>query len=111
MRLRCSSRRPLKRGKIPSCDFGMGVIGAERLLADGQRALQKRRGALVGALVVTEPGEVVQRVGDIGVTGVERLLPDGQRALVMRCGALLGALGVIERGEVVQRGGDITKAR
>jgi hypothetical protein len=107
MRLRSSFRRSSKRRKILPCGFGMGVIRAERLLADGQRALVKRCGALIGALGVIESGEVVQRSGDIGVTGAERLLIDGQRALVKRCGTLIGALGVIECGEVVQRGGDI----
>ena len=107
MRLRSAFRRLSKRRKIFSCDFGMRVIGAERLLPDGQRALEERSGALIGALGVIEPGEVVQRVGHVGVIGAECLLADGQRALIKRSGALIGALGVIECGKVVQRAGDI----
>ena len=54
MRLRSSFRRLLKRRKIASCDFGIGMIGAEHLLPDGQRALIKRAGALMGALALIE---------------------------------------------------------
>ncbi len=98
MRLRSSFRRLSKRRKIPSCGFGLGVIGAKRLLPDGQRALVKRSGSLTGALGLIETGEVVQRLRGIGVIGAERLLPDGQCALEKRSGALIGALGEIESG-------------
>src|SRR5712671_1495981 len=54
----------------------IGVDGAERLLANRQRALVERLRLGIVALGFVEHGQVVQAHGDIGVVGAERLLPD-----------------------------------
>ena len=72
----------------------IGVVGAQRLLADGERALVERLGLGVAALGAVERGQVVERGADIGVVGAQRLLADGERALVERLGLGVAALGV-----------------
>ena len=76
----------------------IGVVGAEHLLANRQRALVERFRLSIVALGFAERGQVVQARGHIGVVGAERLLPDGQRALEERLGLGVGALGVVEVG-------------
>ena len=60
------------------------MLGAERLLADRQRALVERPRAGKVALVLKQAGEVVEARRRIGMLGAERLLADRQRALVER---------------------------
>ena len=62
------------------------MLGAEGLLADGERALVERLGLGVAAGVPVEQAQVVERVGDVGMLGAEGLLVDGERALVQRLG-------------------------
>ena len=80
------------------------MLGTERLLADGERALEERLGLGVGAGGLVEHGEIVERGRDVGMLGAERLLADGERALVERLGLGVGAGGLVERGEIVERG-------
>ena len=56
----------IESGEVVQRTRDMGVVGAERLLRDGQRALIERQGALIGALGAIEPGEVVQRCATTG---------------------------------------------
>ena len=70
----------------------IGVVCAERLLLDRQRALVERLGVGVLALVCVHDGQVVEGVGHIGVVCAERLLLDRQRALVEPLGVGVLAL-------------------
>ena len=76
------------------CDIG--VVGAQRLLVDRQRALIERLGLGVAALVLVQQGQVVERCSHIGVVGAERLLADRQRALEERLGLGVAALGLVQ---------------
>ena len=67
------------------------MLGAEHLLADGERALVERLGLRVGAGGAVELGEMVERAGSVGMLGAERLLSDGERALVERLSLRVGA--------------------
>ena len=85
---------------------GVGMLGAERLLADRQRPLVERPRAGEVALGLKQAGEVVEARGGRGMLGAERLLVDRQRPLVERPRAGEVALGVKQAGEVVEaRGG------
>ena len=57
------------------------MLGAERLLADRQRALEERPRAGEVALGLKQEGEVVEARRGVGMLGAERLLADRQRAL------------------------------
>ena len=73
----------------------IGVVCAERLLPDRQRALVERLGVGVLALVLVHDGQVVEGRGHVGVVCAERLLLDRQRALVERLG--VGVLALLAR--------------
>ena len=83
-----------------------GVIGAKRVLFDGQRAFQHEFGVRVTALRKVESAEVVQSVGEIGVIGTERLLVDQCGTTVQQLGDLVLAFRTIDLGEVVGIRGD-----
>ena len=55
------------------------MLGAQRLLPDGQRPLVARLRLGIAALGMVELRQVVEARGDIGMLGAEHLLPDGQR--------------------------------
>jgi ABC transporter substrate binding protein len=57
------------------------MLGAERLLADGQRALVERPCPGKVALVAKQGGEVVEAPPRTGMLGAKHFLADGQRAL------------------------------
>ncbi len=78
------------------------MLGAEGLLIDRQRALEKRLNLGVLALLVVQPGEVVEAGGDGGMPGAEGLLLDCQRALVEWLGVGVAPLGAVQLGEVVE---------
>ena len=65
----------------------IGVVFAERLLADRQRALVEYLGVGVLALRPAYNGQVVKNLSHIGVVCAERLLADRQRALQECLGA------------------------
>lgn len=67
----------------------MGMIRAERLLLDHQRALEERLCLLVLALGAVKLREVVQAGGDSGMSGPERLLGDPLCLLRHLAGALI----------------------
>ena len=77
------------------------MLGAERLLADRQRALVERPRASEVALGLKQIGEVVEARRRIGMLGAERLLADRQRALIERPRPREVALGLKQDGEVV----------
>ena len=60
------------------------MLGAERLLADRQRALVERPRLSKVALVPEQDGEVVEARRRMGMLGAERLLVNRQRALEER---------------------------
>ena len=62
----------------------VGMLGAERLLVDRQRALEERPRAGEVALGLKQEGEVVEARRRLGMLGAERLLADRQRALEER---------------------------
>ena len=68
-------------GQVVERGADVGVVGAQRLLADGERALVERLGLGVAALVAVQRGQVVERGADIGVVGAQRLLADGEARL------------------------------
>jgi hypothetical protein len=65
--------------KVSSHDGGIGMLGAERLLADRQRALVERPRRRKIVLRLKQAGEVVEALPSIGMVGAERLLADRQR--------------------------------
>ena len=74
------------------------MLGAEGLLADGERALEQRLGLGVAAGVSVEQAQVVERGGEVGMLGAEGPLADGERAPVAaarprRSGRCLGRAG------------------
>ena len=80
----------------------IGVVCAERLLADRQRALVEPLGVGVLALLLVHVGQVVEGAGHVGVVCAERLLLDRQRALVERLGVGVLALVLVHAGQVVE---------
>ena len=70
------------------------MLGAERLLADGERAPAERVGLRVATALAREGGERLERGRHFGMLGAERLLGDRERAAGERLGpgpaALLG---------------------
>ena len=70
------------------------MLGAERLLADRERALVERACAGEIALVQEQVARLLRLVADVGMLGAERLLADRQRALVERPRAGEIALGL-----------------
>ena len=87
------------------------MLGTERLLPDGERALIERLGLRVLALGMVEQRQVVEARGHIGMLGAEGLLPDGERALIERLGLRVLALGMVERRQVVEARGHIGDVR
>ena len=71
------------------------MLGAERLLADRQRALVERPRHRKLALGLKQAGEVAEARRRIGMLGAERLLADRQRALEERPRRRKVALGLI----------------
>ena len=55
------------------------MLGAERRLANGERALEERTGFRVLPRLAQALGERVEALGDERVAGAERLLAQGQR--------------------------------
>ena len=80
----------------------IGMIRAERLLVNRQRALVQRLGLRVLALGEVEPSQVVAARGYIGVIGTQSFLINRQRALVQRLGLRVLALGFVEQSQAVQ---------
>ncbi len=74
----------------------IGMVRAERLLGNRQRALEKRLGLRVLALVVVERSEIAQARAYKGMIRAECLLGNRQRALVEWLGPRVLALGVVE---------------
>ena len=68
------------------------MLGAQRLLPDGERPLVERLGLRIGARGSVEHGEIVEARGRVGMLGAQRLLPDGERPLIERLGLRIGAL-------------------
>jgi hypothetical protein len=62
----------------------IGMVGAEHLLADRQRALVERSRPGEITLGLEQKREVVEARRRIGMVGAEHLLADRQRALVER---------------------------
>ena len=90
-----------KRGQIRLDLFCVGVIRAERIFKDGERALQKRPSEIILPLVAIECSEVVAGVADQVLIRPECLLPDGERALKQRFGEIVVSLGPINLGEAI----------
>ena len=86
--------RSVQRRQVVEDRGHVGMVRAERLLADRQRALVERLGLGVAALVVVQRRQVVQRCGVVGMVRAQRLLADRQRALVERLGLGVAALVV-----------------
>ena len=78
------------------------MLGAERLFADRQRALEERPRPRKVALGLEQDGEVVEARRRIGMLGAEHLFADRQRALVERPRPCKVALGLKQDGEVVE---------
>ena len=57
------------------------MAGAERLLRDGQRALEQRLGLRVAALPFVKCGQIVQGDSHFGVIRPQSFLLDGQGLL------------------------------
>ena len=68
---------------------GVGVLGSQRLLPDGQRLFVVRPGRFVVAHGLEQGAQVVEAAGRVRVLGSQRLLPDGQRLFVVRPGTVV----------------------
>ena len=62
----------------------VGVVGAQRLLADRQRQAEQRLRLPVSALGLEQLRQVVEAGGRVGVVGAQRLLADRQRQAEQR---------------------------
>ena len=80
------------------------MVGAQRLLADGERSLVERLGFGVAALGREEYGQVVEHHAHVGVIGAQRLLADAEGAPVERLRVGVAALLAMQPGQVVERG-------
>jgi hypothetical protein len=78
----------------------VGMLGAEHLLADRQRALVERPAGGEVALGLEQAGEVGKARRRVGVLGSPHLLADCQGALAERPGGGEVALGLEQIGEV-----------
>ena len=78
------------------------MLGAERLFAYRQRALEERPRPRKVALVPEQDGEVVEARRRIGMLGAEHLFAYRQRALVERPRPRKVALVLQQEGEVVE---------
>ena len=54
----------------------IGMVGAQRFFANGQRAPEQRLGVRITALHALEQPEFVEARGDVGMVGTERLFAD-----------------------------------
>jgi hypothetical protein len=66
----------MERGEVAERLSDVGVVGAQRLFADGKAALVERLG-LRGSGPVVQQDEVVEVPADVGMAGTQRLLGDG----------------------------------
>ncbi len=82
---------PIQLGQGVQVHRGVGMVGAESLLCDPQRALLERFGLGVGAHILVEHGEVVQARRGVGMVGAECLLADRQHLHCRRQGFLVAA--------------------
>ena len=89
-------------GEVVEARRRIGMLGAERLLADRQRALEERPRAGEVALGLKQDGEVVEARRRIGMLGAERLLADRQRALEERPRAREVALGLKQAARLLR---------
>ena len=103
--------RLVERREVIQTGGDIGVLRAERLLADGEGAFVQRLGLGIAALRPGRAREVIQTGGDIRVLRAERLLADGEGAFVQRLGLGIAALRLVELREVIQTGGDIRVIR
>ena len=82
----------------------IGMLGAQHLLVNRQRALKEGPRPRKVAVVSEQAGEVVEARPRIGMLGAESPLADGQRALVERPRPHNVALVLEQAGEVVEAG-------
>ena len=85
----------------------LGMIGAERPLADRQRAFVQRARRGVLAQVLEHDGQIAEARGHLGMIGAQRLLADRQRALVERTGRRVLAHGPEQVGQAVEAHGHL----
>jgi hypothetical protein len=71
----------------------MGMVGAQRLLQNRERAPIERLGLGILSLVAVKLRQVVEARSHIGMVGAQRLLPDRERAPIERLG--LGILSLV----------------
>ncbi len=74
------------------------MVWTERILPNGEGALEERLGLGVAALVLVHLGQVAERRRDIGVVWTERLLPNGEGTLEERLGLGVAALDSVQFG-------------
>ena len=60
-------------GEVVEAGADVGVVGAQRLLGDGEAAFVQRLGLGVAVLGAIQLGEVVEAGADIGVVGAKSL--------------------------------------
>src|SRR5215831_6263081 len=81
-------------------DGGVGMLGAEHLLTDGEGPLLERFSLIVGAGGAVRPGEIAERGGGVGMLGAEYLLINRQSALEERFSLIVGAGGEVQLSEI-----------
>ena len=78
------------------------MIGADRALADRQRALIDRLGIGKTVLTLIEIAEIIQRARDIDMIAAQHLFADRQRLLDRRLGVGIAALDLVNLAEIVE---------
>ncbi len=82
--------------QVVEADGDVGMLGAEAVLVDGQRAAHQRLGLGQAVGGLEQLRQVVEVDGDVGMLGAEALLVDGQRPAHQRLG-LGQAVGGLEQ--------------
>ena len=83
------------------------MLGPQRLLADGEAALEERLGLGVAALGLVKQGEVVERRLPVMVcSGPSAFSRMARLRLYKRLGLGVAALLLVQPGQVVERRGD-----
>ena len=79
------------------------MLARQRLLANGQRALEQRLGLGESALPLIECGQIVQHRCDLDAVETRSLFHQRNGALVERLGLVVAALIGMDLREVVER--------
>ena len=90
-------------GQVVEGGGDVGMLRAEALLVDGERAAIQRLGLGQPVGGLQQLGQVVEVAGDVWVVGTEALLVDGERAAIERLGLGEAALVAVQLSQLIER--------